>query len=66
MDLSILFAILDDFLKCPEDVTSHVDMKQKHGYSHYIILQCMTCKWKFCFNTSKKHWQSYKINVYMS
>ena len=66
MDLSILFAVFDDFLKCPEcgqNVTSHVDMKQKHGYSHYIILQCTTCEWKYCFNTSKKQGQSYEINV---
>ena len=66
MDLSILFAVFDDFLKCPQcgqDVASHVDMKQKHGYSHNITLQCTTCEWKHCFNTSKKQGQSYEINV---
>ena len=54
-DLSILFAVFDDFLKCPEcgqDVTSHVDVKQKHGYSHCIILQCTACEWKYCFKGS--------------
>ena len=66
MDLSILFAVFDDFLKCPQcgqDVALHVDMKQKHGYSHNITLQCTTCEWKHCFNTSKKQGQSYEINV---
>ena len=30
-------------LKCPDcdcDIDSHVDMKEKCGYSNYIVLQC--------------------------
>ena len=26
-------------------------MKKKHGYAHYISLQCVACEWKYCFNT---------------
>ena len=44
-------------------MNSHVDMKKKHGYSHYIVLQCMGCDWKYCFNSSKKQGQSFEINV---
>ncbi len=38
-------------------------MKKKHGYSHYIVLQCEACEWKYCFYTSKKQGQSHELNV---
>jgi ribosomal protein S27E len=66
MDLSILFSVFNDVLKCPDcgnEMKSHVDMRKKHGYAHYISLQCGACDWKYCFNTSKKKGQSYEINV---
>ena len=66
MDLSILFGVFDNILKCPdcgEEMKSHVDMRKKHGYAHYISLQCVACDWKYCFNTSKKQGQSYEVNV---
>jgi RNase P subunit RPR2 len=44
-------------------MNSHVDMKKKHGYSHYIVLQCKGCDWKYSFNSSKKQGQSFEINV---
>ena len=44
-------------------MTSHVDMRKKHGYSHYIVLQCEACEWKYCFYTSKKQGQSHELNV---
>lgn len=56
MDLCILLAVFDAILKCPDcgdDVNSHVDVRKKHGYSHYIVLQCVGCEWRYCFNTSK-------------
>ena len=40
IDLSILFDVFDELLKCPdcgEDMTSHVDMEKTHGYSHCIV-----------------------------
>jgi hypothetical protein len=40
--LSLLFGVFDELLKCPECdgcVTSHVDIKKKNGFSHYIVLQ---------------------------
>ena len=66
MDLSILFRVFDNILKCPdrgEEMKSHVDMRKKLGYAHYISLQCVACDWKYCFNTSKKQGQSYEVNV---
>ena len=42
MDLYILFNVFN-VLKCPNsscDIDSHVDMKNKCGYSNYIVLQC--------------------------
>ena len=65
MDLSILFSVFDEILKCPDcgdEMKSHVDMRKKHGYAHYISLQRVACDWKYCFNTSKKKGQSYKVN----
>ena len=53
MDLSILFGGLDNILKSPDcgkEMKSHVDMRKKHGYAHYI--SCSV--WKYCFYTSKK------------
>jgi DNA-directed RNA polymerase subunit M/transcription elongation factor TFIIS len=67
MDFSILFSVFDDILKCPEcgnDMNSHADMKKKHGYSQYIVLQCKECDWKYYFNSSKKQRrQSFEIHV---
>ena len=67
MDFSILFSVFDDILKCPEcgnDMNSHADMKKKHCYSQYIVLQCKECDWKYYFNSSKKQRrQSFEINV---
>jgi hypothetical protein len=68
MDLSILFNVFDQVLKCPDcgcDIDSHVDMRKKCGYSNYIVLQCknMECDWKYSFNTSKKQGRSYEVNV---
>ena len=68
MDLFILFGIFNEVLKCPEcgdNMTSHVGMKKKNGFSHYIVLQCCNteCEWKHCFHTSKKQGPSYEVNV---
>jgi hypothetical protein len=68
IDLSLLFGVFDELLKCPECdgcVTSHVDIKKKNGFSHYIVLQCNNenCSWKYCFNSSKKQGYSYETNV---
>ena len=67
MDLSILFSVFDDILKCPEcgnDMNLHADMKKKHCYSQYIVLQCKECDWKYYFNSSKKQRRkSFEINV---
>jgi hypothetical protein len=38
-------------------------MRKKHGYAHYISLQCVACDWKYCFNTSQQQGLSYEINV---
>ncbi len=67
MDLSILFAVFNDILKCPEcgsNMNSHVDMR-KNGFSDYIVLECQSleCEWKYCFNTSKKQGHSHEVNV---
>ena len=54
MDLSILFGVFDNILKCPDcgnEMKSHVDIREKHGYAHYISLQCVACDWKYCFYT---------------
>ena len=37
MDLSILFGVFDNNLKCP-------DSGDEHGYSHYIVLQFVCIK----------------------
>ena len=68
MDLSILFAVFNDILKCPEcgsNMNSHVDMRKKNGFSNYIVLECQSleCEWKYCFNTSKKQGHSHEVNV---
>ena len=68
MDLSALFGVFDDILKCPEcggDIDSHVDLKKKHGFSHYIVIECkaVECDWKHCFSTSKKQGHSHEINL---
>ena len=68
MDLSVLFQVFDNILKCPEcggEMSSHIDTKKKNGYSHYIVLQCksMKCEWKHCFNTSKKQGRSHEVNL---
>lgn len=68
MDLSVLFGVFDDILKCPEcggDTISHNDMKKRNGYSNYVVLQCknMDCEWKHCFHTSKKQGHSHEVNV---
>lgn len=68
MDLSQLFGVFNDILKCPEcggDMSSHIDMRKRNGYSNYIVLQCksMDCEWKYCFNTSKKQGHSHEVNV---
>ena len=66
MGLSILFGVFNKILKCPDcgdEMKSHVDMRKKHGYAHYISLHCVAYDWKYCFNTSKKQGQSYEINV---
>ena len=68
MDLSTLFNVFDAILKCPEcnsDMSSHVDMNKKNGFSHYIVLQCKSteCDWEYCFNTSKKQGHSHEVNV---
>ena len=68
MDMSVLFGVFDQVLKCPEcghKMTSHIDMKKKHGFSHYIVLECehTECDWKYCFHTSKKQGPSFEVNV---
>ena len=68
MDLFILFGIFNEVLKCPEcgdKMSSHIDMKEKNGFSHYIVLECCNteCEWKYCFHTSKKQGPSYEVNV---
>ena len=68
MDLSVLFQVFDNILKCPEcggEMSSHIDTKKKNGYSHYIVLQCksMECEWEHCFNTSKEQGRSHEVNV---
>ena len=65
MDLSILFAVFNDILKCPEcgsNMNSHVDMRKKNGFSNYTVLECQSleCEWKYCFNTSKKQGHSHE------
>ena len=67
MDLYILFNVFN-VLKCPDcscDIDSHVDMKNKCGYSNYIVLQCenIECGWRHSFNSSKKQGRSYIMNV---
>ena len=66
MDLSVLFQVFDNILKCPEcggEMSSHIDTKKKNG--HDIVLQCksMECEWKHCFRTSKKQGRSHEVNV---
>ena len=42
MGLAVLFGVFSKVLKCPEcddNMTSHVGLK-KHGFAHYILLQC--------------------------
>ena len=68
MDMSILFGMFDQVLKCTEcghRMTSHIDMKKKHGFSHYIVPECehTECDWKYCFHTSKKQGPSFEVNV---
>ena len=66
MDLSVLFGVFEDVMKCPEctsEISSHVDMNKKNGYSHYIVCKSTECDWKYCFNTSKKQGHSHEINV---
>ena len=64
IDLSVLFEVFMMFY-CPEcggNIHSHLDMRKKNGYSHYIILECLSdeCEWKYCFNTSKKQGHSHE------
>ena len=43
IDLSILFAVFECILKCPEcgiNMNSLVDMRKKNGFSNYIVLEC--------------------------
>ena len=68
MDLSALLNVFDTIFKCSEcnsDMSYHVDMNKKNGFSHYIVLQCKSteCNWKYYFNTSKKQGHSYEVNV---
>ena len=68
MDLSVLFQVFDNILKCPEcggEMSSHIDTKKKNGYCHDIVLQCksMECEWKHCFHTLKKQGRSHEVNV---
>ncbi|XP_046844662.1 LOW QUALITY PROTEIN: uncharacterized protein LOC124438534 [Xenia sp. Carnegie-2017] len=68
IDLSVLFGVFEDVLKCPEcgdDTTAHIDLNKKHGFSQYVVLDCRDprCDWKHCFHTSKKHGRSFEINV---
>ena len=68
MDLSVLFNVFDNVLKCPEcgsGMNSCADMKKKSGYSNYIVLQCanLECDWKYSFNSSKKQGRSFEVNV---
>ena len=68
MDLSVLFGVFEDVMKYPEcasEISSHVDMNKKNGYSHYIVLECKSteCDWEYCFNTSKKQGHSHEVNV---
>ena len=46
-------------------MSSHIDMKKKNGFSHYIVLQCdnTECDWKYCFHTSTKQGSSYTVNT---
>jgi hypothetical protein len=68
MDLKELFNVFNEVLKCPDcgsKMTSHIDMKKKNGFSHYIVLQCedTECEWKHCFHSSQKQGPSYNVNV---
>ena len=67
MDLSILFVVFDDILKCPaccSKMNSNVDVR-KNGFSNHIVLECKNLEgeWTNCFNTSKKQGHSHEINV---
>lgn len=65
LDMSILFTVFDDILKCGGDLNSYIDMKKKNGFSYYNFLQCksLECEWKCCFNASKKQGRSNEMNV---
>ena len=68
MDLAVLFEVFNQVLKCPDcgnNMTSHVDMKKKHGFAHYIVLHCdnLECEWKYSFSSSAKQGHSYEVNV---
>ena len=68
MDLSLLFGVFDEILKCPgceSSVQSHVVLRKRKGYAHYIVLQCKNkeCEWKYSFNTSKKQGCSHEVNA---
>ena len=71
MDLSVLFQVFDNILKCPAcggEISSHIDTNKKNGYCHYIALQCKSLEWewKHCFDTSKKQSRSHEVNVWLS
>ena len=68
MDLEVLFRVFGNVLKCPDcgnQMSSHIDMKKKNGFLHYIVLQCSNteCDWKYCFHTSTKQGPSYTVNT---
>lgn len=68
VELKVLFGVLNEVLKYPDccgKMTSHIDMKKKNGFSHYIVLQCedTECEWKHCFHSSQKQGPSYNVNV---
>ena len=69
MDLAVLFGVFNQVLKCPEcgdNMTSHVDLKKKHGFAHHTVLQCdsLEYEWKYCFSSSQKQGpSSYEVKV---
>ena len=63
-----MFKVFGEVLKCPDcgnQMSSHIDMRKKNGFSHYIVLQCNNteCDWKHCFHTSEKQGPSYTVNT---
>ena len=67
IDIEVLFGVFSEVLKspdCGDQMTSHIDVKKKNGFSH-IVLECVNteCDWKHCFHSSQKQGPSYTVNT---